>query len=110
MEDLFIKIIVVMASLFSVVMVVAFLRDKFIKPSDKPILNTVDLLTIMGTLHLAGGLGFIAAFIVEWICQNVSSYIGFTNSRYLVSGIVFVSIGIGMIIAKNAISKNKSQD
>jgi hypothetical protein len=109
--SIFMKLVFVIIVVYFLVMIVNFLRDKFIH---KEIIqkkdDISDLLVILNKLFFVSGFGFVIANIVQVILAKISnghSRIPSMNLRgdweYLSFGIIIIFIGIAFKIANKCI-------
>jgi len=104
----FIKLVFAFLAIYSLYLILNFLRDKFLKSSSahKPD-NVSDLLIILNRLFVYSGAGFILANIVDMIIVGVvnSSVMSANENSYLIFGIILIFIGIGFNVTKNKLQK-----
>lgn len=109
----FIKIIIAIIIIYAFIILINFLRDKFLNNeinSKTP--QITDLLSILNKLFYLSGFGFIIANIVQMLLSKISrknSIVNFMGDwDYLTFGIILIFMGIGFKSAKNTILKNKN--
>ncbi len=109
----FIKIIIAIIIIYAFIILINFLRDKFLNNeinSKTP--QITDLLSILNKLFYLSGFGFIIANIVQMLLSKISrknSIVNFMGDwDYLTFGIILIFMGIGFKSAKNIILKNKN--
>ena len=111
-SGIFIKIIILIMIIYSFIIIINFLRDKFLdleKISNAP--KIVDLLSVLNKIFYFGGFGFIVANIVQVILSKISrnkrtmNFMG--DWDYLTFGIILIFMGIGFKVAKKVILEDK---
>lgn len=109
----FIKIIIAIIIIYAFIILINFLRDKFLNNeinSKTP--QITDLLSILNKLFYLSGFGFIIANIVQMLLSEISRKKSIMNFMgdwdYLTFGIILIFMGIGFKSAKNTILKNKN--
>lgn len=113
----FLKIVMAIILVYSLLIIIQFLRDKFIKkesPGKDP--EIIDLLIILNKLFYVGGFGFI---IANFTIIFFGSVLGINNNRmplnlrgdwdYLIFGIILIFMGIGFEAAKKVLVKEKQE-
>lgn len=113
--SLFIKLVFVIIAVYLVVLILNFLRDKYInKVSDTQQDNISDLLIILNKLFFISGFGFILGNIVQIMFSRMSNHnsgFGTMNFRgewdYLTFGIILVFIGIGFKAGYKTLKKGR---
>ncbi len=113
---LFVKLVFFIILVYLSVLVMNFLRDKFInKVTDTKKGDIFDLLIILNKLFFVSGFGFIIANIIQFllnqITRNGSAMIWGNGSAmiwdYLAFGIILIFVGIGFKHANKTINNNK---
>lgn len=109
----FIKIIIAIIIIYAFIILINFLRDKFLNNeinSKNP--QITDLLSILNKLFYLSGFGFIIANIVQMLLSQISrkkSIMNFIGDwDYLTFGIILIFMGIGFKSAKNSILKDNN--
>lgn len=116
-SSIFMKLVFVIILVYIIIMVLNFLRDKFIlKEINTKKDDIIDLLTILNKLFFVAGFGFIVGNIVQKLLTLMSSQNGnmpTMNFRgewdYLTFGIILIFIGIGFKAGKDILIKDRSK-
>ena len=112
--SIFIKLVFVIIAVYIIVLILNFLRDKFINngTSNKTD-NISDLLIILNKLFFISGFGFMIGNIVQVLFSQMTDHnssFGGMNFRgdwdYLTFGIILIFIGIGFKAANKELKKN----
>lgn len=111
---LFVKFIFLIILVYLVVLIINFLRDKFInKLTDTGKADITDLLTILNKVFVISGFGFILANIAQTVLnmathQNISAVMSFRSEwDYLAFGIILIFVGLGLKSAGKTITNNR---
>jgi len=112
---IFMKLIFVIIAVYLIVLILNFLRDKFInKATETKKDNISDLLIILNKLFFVSGFGFIIGNIFQVLfSQMTNHHNGFEglNIRgdwdYLTFGIILIFLGIGFKLGNKALKNNK---
>jgi hypothetical protein len=115
--SIFMKLVFVIIAVYIIVLVLNFLRDKFInKVTDTKSDNISDLLIILNKLFFFSGFGFIIGNIVQNLFSKMSNHnssFGSMNFRgewdYLTFGIILIFIGIGFKVGNKVLKKDRIQ-
>ncbi|KOH44731.1 hypothetical protein [Sunxiuqinia dokdonensis] len=111
----FMKLVFVLIAVYLLVMVVNFLRDKFIhaEPSLKKE-DMADLLLILNKLFYVAGFGFVIANIFQFLLSQIESNhrrMGAMSFQgdwdYLTFGIIILFVGLGFKAAYKALQKKR---
>jgi len=113
--SIFMKLVFIIIAVYLIVMVLNFLRDKFVnKETNKKKDNVSDLLIILNKLFYISGFGFIIANIFQFLLSQIDSRhskIPSMNFRgeweYLTFGIIIIFIGVGFKIGNKALKKDQ---
>jgi hypothetical protein len=110
----FIKLVFVIIAVYLIIMILNFLRDKFINtPTDNKRDDILELLTILNKLFLISGLGFIIGAFFQALFDQAARNHKIPTFRgigdYFVFGIIIIFIGIGFKVAKNVLKKERVQ-
>ena len=116
-SSVFMKLVFVIILVYIIIMVLNFLRDKFIlKEINTKKDDIIDLLTILNKLFFVTGFGFIVGNIVQKLLTLMSEHGGnmpTMNFRgewdYLTFGIILIFIGIGFKAGKDILIKDRSK-
>ncbi|WP_159431423.1 hypothetical protein [Wenyingzhuangia marina] len=115
---LFVKLVFIIIITFLIIMVINFLRDKFINQEKATTKNSIiDLIFILNKLFYISGFGFVIANIFQMIFSKISD----SNSRipnfkitgeweYLTFGIIIIFIGISFKVIYKTLSKKEKED
>lgn len=111
---IFIKLVFVIILIYIVIMILNFLRDKFINKEVVPQKDDiVNLLTILNKLFFISGFGFIIANILNAILSqitkthNMPSFNFKGDWYYLTFGVILIFIGIGFKASTKILKKEK---
>jgi len=115
--SIFMKLVFAIIMVYIIIMILNFLRDKFIiKEPNTNKDDIIDLLTILNKLFFISGFGFIVGNIVQKILTLMSNQNGnmpTMNFRgewdYLTFGIILIFIGIGFKAGKAFLIKERSK-
>ena len=115
---LFVKLVFIIIITFLIIMVINFLRDKFINQEKATTKNSIiDLIFILNKLFYISGFGYVIANIFQMIFSKISD----SNSRipnfkitgeweYLTFGIILIFIGISFKVIYKTLSKKEKED
>lgn len=111
---LFIKLIFLIILVYLIVLLMNFLRDKFVnKVTDTKKDDIADLLTILNKVFFLSGFGFIVANIIQFVLNQISNQrsnplMSFGGEwDYLTFGIILIFVGISFKNANKAIRLNR---
>lgn len=111
---IFMKLVFIIIAVYLLVMVLNFLRDKFLntEPNKKKD-DIADLLVILNKLFYVSGFGFVIANIFQFLLSQIDSRHSSMGSMrfrgewdYLTFGIIIIFIGIGFKVGYKALKKN----
>ena len=113
----FMKLVFVIIVVYLLLMILNFLRDKFINnEATKQKEDISDLLIILHKLFYISGFGFVIANIFQFLLSQIHSRHGNMpgmNFRgeweYLTFGIIIIFVGIGFKVANKILQKNKTE-
>lgn len=114
---MFIKVVFLLITVYILIMIMNFLRDKFInKETDTKKDDISNLLIILNKLFYISGFGFIIGNIVQFLFSSL------TNGRhnmpgmnfrgewdYLIFGLIIVFMGIGFKHGNNILKKQRTE-
>ncbi len=110
---LFVKIIIAIIVIYGVVLIINFLKDKFInKEGDTKNADYLDLFTILSKLFLFGGVGFAVGNIFQVIFESGNRNHGMNIGgewQHFFFGVVLVAIGFAFKSIKEELGKDKGQ-
>lgn len=114
-STVFMKLVFVIIAVYLLVMILNFLRDKFILSEPSPKKDEIsDLLVILNKLFYVSGFGFVIANILQFLLSQIESRhnrVGAMSFRgdwdYLTFGIIIIFIGIGFKVALKVLKKNR---
>lgn len=112
---IFVKLVFAIIVVYLLVMVMNFLRDKFInKEASRQKDDILDLLVILGKLFYISGFGFVIANIFQVLFSQIDSRhssMASMNFRgewdYLTFGIIIIFVGIAFKVGNRVLSKNR---
>ncbi len=115
--SVFVKLVFAIIVVYLLVMVINFLRDKFInKEASKPKDDIYELLAILGNLFYISGFGFVIANVFQFILSrnsgghgNMSAMVFRGEWEYLTFGIILFFVGIGLQVGKRVLRKNRTE-
>ena len=115
--SVFMKLVFVIIVVYLLLMILNFLRDKFInKEATKKKEDISDLLIILNKLFYISGFGFVIANIFQFLLSQIDSRHGNMPSmnfrgewEYLTFGIIIIFVGIGFKVANKILQKNKME-
>lgn len=115
--SIFIKLVFAIIIVYLLVMVINFLRDKYInKEVNKQKDDISDLLIILNKLFYISGFGFVIANIFQFLLSKIGSHHSSFSSMnfrgewdYLTFGIIIIFIGIGFKVGNKIIKKNQKE-
>ena len=113
--SIFMKLVFVIIAVYIILLILNFLRDKFInKVTDTKSDNISDLLIILNKLFFISGFGFITGNIVQILFSQITKHnsgFGSMSFRgdwdYLTFGIILIFIGIGFKVGNKALKKDR---
>ncbi|MDO3695075.1 hypothetical protein QVZ41_09490 [Wenyingzhuangia sp. chi5] len=115
---LFVKLVFIIITTYLIILILNFLRDKFINQEKATAKNNInDLIFILNKLFYISGFGFVIANILQMIFSEISD----SNSRipnfkitgeweYLTFGIILIFVGISFKVIHKALSKKEKED
>ena len=110
---LFIKLVFLIILVYLIVLLMNFLRDKFINTvTDTKKDDIADLLTVLNKLFFISGFGFIIANMIQFLLNKAggNAMLSFRGEwEYLTFGIILIFVGIGFKNANKAIRNNRTQ-
>jgi hypothetical protein len=111
---IFIKLVFLIILVYLIVLLMNFLRDKFInRVTDTKKEDIADLLIILNKLFFISGFGFIIANIIQFLFNQTTNHnhnamMNFGGQwDYLAFGIILIFVGIGFQNANKAIRNNR---
>lgn len=115
-SSIFMSLVYAIILVYIIIMILNFLRDKFInKEAGTRRDEVIDLLTILNNLFFVSGFGFI----IGNIFQAILSQVPYRNSGpamsfrdawdYLTFGIILIFIGIGLKLGKKILKKERTE-
>lgn len=112
---IFMKLVFVIIAVYLLMMVLNFLRDKFILPEPNQKKDDIsDLLVILNKLFYVSGFGFVIANVFQFLFSQINSRhnsMGTMSFRgewdYLTFGTIIIFIGIGFKVAHKVLEKNR---
>ncbi|WP_303919144.1 hypothetical protein [Draconibacterium sediminis] len=115
--SVFMKLVFVIIVVYLLLMILNFLRDKFInKEATKKKEDISDLLIILNKLFYVSGFGFVIANIFQFLLSQIDSRHGNMPSmnfrgewEYLTFGIIIIFVGIGFKVGNKILQKNKTE-
>lgn len=116
--SVFMKLVFAIIAVYLIVMILNFLRDKFIrKDPDSKKDDILSLLTILHKLFFVSGFGFIIANVFQFILSEMGgrhSNMPSMNFRgeweYLTFGIIIIFVGIGFKAGNKILKKNQHEE
>ena len=116
--SVFIKLVFAIIAVYLIVMILNFLRDKFIREDAGSKKDDIsNLLTILHKLFFVSGFGFIIANIFQFILSEMGgrhSNMPSMNFRgeweYLTFGIIIIFVGIGFKAGNKILKKNQHEE
>ena len=110
---LFIKLVFLIILVYLIVLLMNFLRDKFINTvTDTKKDDIADLLTVLNKLFFISGFGFIIANMIQFLLNKAggNAMLSFRGEwEYLTFGIILIFVGIGFKNANKAIRNNRTE-
>ncbi|WP_186757277.1 hypothetical protein [Echinicola salinicaeni] len=110
---IFIKLVFAIIIVYVIIMVLNFLRDKFIhKEEHTKHEDILGLVTILNKLFFVSGFGFILANILQFIFnqmgrnRNFHSMVLTKNWEYLTFGVILIFVGIAFKAGKKVMKKD----
>jgi len=115
--SIFIKLVFAIIVVYLLVMVLNFLRDKYInKETNKQKDDISDLLIILNKLFYISGFGFVIANIFQFLLSRIGgrqsnfSSVNFRGEwEYLTFGIIIIFVGIGFKVGYKMLKKNPKE-
>lgn len=112
---IFVKLVFAIIVVYLLVMVMNFLRDKFInKEASRQKDDISDLLVILGKLFYISGFGFVIANVFQVLFSQIDSRhssMASMNFRgewdYLTFGIIIIFVGIAFKVGNRVLRKNR---
>ncbi len=115
-SSIFMKLVLIIIIVYLIIMILNFLRDKFInKQIDTKKDDILELMTILNKLFFVSGFGFIIGNIFQVLLsrignnQNMPMMIIKGDWDYLTFGIIMIFIGIGLKVGKKLIIKERKE-
>lgn len=116
--SVFMKLVFAIIAVYLIVMILNFLRDKFIrKDPDSKKDDILSLLTILHKLFFVSGFGFIIANVFQFMLSEMGgrhSNMPSMNFRgeweYLTFGIIIIFVGIGFKAGYKILKKNQHEE
>lgn len=116
--SVFMKLVFAIIAVYLIVMILNFLRDKFIrKDPDSKKDDILSLLTILHKLFFVSGFGFIIANVFQFMLSEMGgrhSNMPSMNFRgeweYLTFGIIIIFVGIGFKAGNKILRKNQHEE
>lgn len=112
----FLKIVFAIIAVYVLIMILNFLRDKFInQETDSKKDDISDLLSILNKLFFISGFGFIIGNIVHFMLSQISRNNGNMAMSfrgewdYFTFGIILIFIGIGLKSGKELMVKDRKR-
>ncbi len=113
--SIFVKLVFIIIAAYLLVMILNFMRDKFIiKETMKKKDNISDLLIILNKLFFISGFGFVIANIIQVLLASIPGRHGSMPSinyrgewEYLTFGIIIIFIGIGFKVGNKILMRNQ---
>jgi len=114
-SSVFIKFVIIIIGVYLIIMILNFLRDKFINQQTYSERDDItELLTLLNKLFFISGFGFIIGNVIQaFLNQNVSDRnfpmmnIG-GKWDYLIFGIILIFTAIGLNVGKKMIIKERT--
>jgi len=114
-STIFIKLVFIVILIYLCIIIINFLRDKFInKEVNTHKTEISDLLTILNKLFFISGFGFVIGNILNVILNNITRThrsmpsMNFKGDwEYLTFGIILIFVGIGFKAAKKVLKDEK---
>jgi len=110
----FMKLVFIIITVYLIVLILNFLRDKFIsKVTDSKKDNISDLLIILNKLFFISGFGFIIGNIIQVLFSQLTNYGGLGTMKfrgdwdYLTFGIILIFVGISFKVGNKALKKDR---
>ncbi len=115
--SIFMKLVFAIIVIYLLIMILNFLRDKFInKEINTRKADITDLLTILNKLFFISGFGFVIGNIFNVILNQITNSHRSMHSMtlkgdwdYLTFGIILIFIGIGFKAAKKVLKQEKGE-
>ena len=112
---IFMKLVFIIIAVYLLILLLNFLRDKFINTETSTKKDDIsDLLIILNKLFFISGFGFIIANIFQFLLSQIDSRHNSMSSmnfrgewEYLTFGIIIIFIGIGFKIGNKVLKKDK---
>lgn len=110
----FMKLVFIIIAVHLIVLILNFLRDKFInKVTDSKKDNISDILIILNKLFFISGFGFIIGNIIQVLFSQMTDHgqLGTFQFRgdwdYLTFGIILIFVGISFKVGNKALKKER---
>ncbi|WP_321288778.1 hypothetical protein [uncultured Sunxiuqinia sp.] len=115
--SIFMKLVLIIIVVYLLILILNFLRDKFInQEATKKQDDISDLLIILNKLFYVSGFGFVIANIIQFLFSQIPdrhSNMASMNFRgeweYLTFGIIIIFIGVGFKVGNKMLKKNKAE-
>ena len=115
-SSIFMKLVLVIIVVYLIIMILNFLRDKFInKQTDTKKDDILELLTILNKLFFVSGFGFAIGNIFQYLFSQIddSHSMPMMNIKgdwdLLAFGIIMIFMGIGFKIGKKVLKRERIQ-
>lgn len=112
----FMKFVYAIILVYVIVLILNFLRDKFInKQTDTKRDDITVLMTILNKLFFIAGFGFIIGNIFQFLLSRIDNQNNMpmmnikSDWDYLTFGIIMIFIGIGLKVGKKMIIKERTE-
>ena len=114
----FIKLITIIISVYVIIIILNFLRDKFInKETNNRKDEITGLLALLNKLFVISGIGFIIANIIQWflntLTRNNPDHLAMNFKGvwdHLTFGVILIFIGIALKSGWKILNKNKKDE
>ncbi|WP_159517758.1 hypothetical protein [Sunxiuqinia indica] len=115
--SIFMKLVFIIIAVYLLILILNFLRDKFInQEATKKKDDISDLLIILNKLFYVSGFGFVIANIIQFLFSQIPvrhSNMASMNFRgeweYLTFGIIIIFIGVGFKVGNKMLKKNSAE-
>ncbi|WP_298487556.1 hypothetical protein [uncultured Maribacter sp.] len=114
---IFLKIVLAIVVIYALVLVISFLRDKYISKEFKSSrVDYIELLLLLYKVFVTSGWGFILGNILQFTLKAFSANKNNFFKKlqgdydYLIFGVVIIFMGIGFNAAKKAIEASREEN
>lgn len=115
--SIFMKLVFIIIAVYFVILILNFLRDKFINNESNTKRDDIfDLLTILNKMFYFSGFGFVIGNICMYLLSlisnktsNIPSFVVRGEWEYLTFGIILIFIGIGFKVGRASLKKERTQ-